>query len=155
MPASLIPLAGEVGRNTGHFLSDVTFPLAAAYELNGLNSGLRARGQSPISLQEFVAQSRSVSSTPVRPEVEVTTATTQQSYRIETQAGITKITQLDPSGLATRSRILGGIPSESSGPGGFKTTTNKPLWEDGQWPFTPWYGLSYPMRFTSSVSQNQ
>jgi hypothetical protein len=28
-------------------------------------------------------------------------------------------------------------------PGGFKTKILLPRWQDGDWPFMPWYGLGY------------
>jgi tetratricopeptide (TPR) repeat protein len=148
-------ISADFGRYAKKTLEDMTMPVYASFELPNLNRQLRALGQPEITNQQFVAQMRSVSSPPERPDVDLTTMRTQESYRIETQAGITKITQFDPSGLATRSTILDNIHFQTTDPGGFKTTTNKPLWDDGKWPFTPWYALGYPMRPAASSLPNQ
>ncbi len=147
-------ISADFGKFAKKTLEDMTMPVFASFELPNLNRQLRALGQPEMTSQQFLSQMRSISSPPDRPDIDLTTIKTHESYRIETQAGITKITQFDPSGLALRSTILDNIRPQTSDPGGFKTTTNKPLWEDGKWPFTPWYGLGYPMRPTSSSLPN-
>jgi hypothetical protein len=34
-------------------------------------------------------------------------------------------------------------PSTQPKPGGFRTGSAMPYWQDGEWPITPWYGLAY------------
>ena len=38
--------------------------------------------------------------------------------------------------------IKGALPTARP-PGGFRTTAAEPLWQDGEWPLDPWYGLGY------------
>jgi tetratricopeptide (TPR) repeat protein len=146
-------MTSDIGKTTAGVLRDFTYPLFARAELDNLNRSLDTLGQPRLSLDQFMSLSRPI--TP--PPVQTTTITTQESYRIETQAGVTKITDL----TQTRSALLDQTSQTirdvtGASPGGFKTATPQPLWNDGEWPFTPWYGLGYPASpAVSSNSRNQ
>jgi len=160
-------MAAQAGRTAAVALREATFPLFAWWELHSLNPKLVALGQSELSVEQLLA----ASPTPPPMPIEAPPRPNHEAYRIETHAGVTRITPLDQSpgsagagdasGLAARSAIAAETMrdvtrkySTSGNPGGFRTTSFKPLWDDGNWPLRPWYALGYPMRSGTSALQH-
>jgi tetratricopeptide (TPR) repeat protein len=40
-------------------------------------------------------------------------------------------------------------------PGGFRTGSELPFWQDGEWPITPWYGLAYVISESPTRTENE